>query len=584
MGPARAAAEEGRLTASRSSGIKDIAAGVGRPSLFRSERLTEAVRWTFQYNSGRMIALTRAVLASVFLFALWIDPDAPRPEMVGYGILGAYVVVAVALLVLSWHSWWWDYRLAWPVMAGDIAIFLAAVMLTEGGSDFTSPFLAFFAFLMLSATIRWDWRATVATGLAVTALYLLLGLFIASYEPSFDVYRFGRRISYMLVLTLVLAWFGLQRRERAVERFTESPDNPANVGELIAQALHYAAAQSNAARGAIAWADYEEPDVTLRAYGFEVPAQRLGPGDFDPDHGFSGHARLFDSVHKRSLVSLRGPRPVALTGPVEDSFAAFCQQREGIALPLVGVTGRGELLLAGIPGMSADHIGHGKLLAREITAAFDRQAILTLAQDSALAKMRDSLARDLHDTVAQSLAGTALRLEGLRASIRSGRDPEAEIDAIKQSLREEQRHVRTLIARLRLGNQGDEHVELLAIIRPLMNALSLQWGITNRIQTNDADLRVPASLAHELGQVLREAVANAVRHGHAGKVELAIDHRGEDLAMSIIDDGCGFPGGQAGLGPWSIRGRLDKLNGALHVTTGAAGTRLDIAVPAGGSQ
>lgn len=556
---------------------------MGRLLRFWGERLTEAVRWTFQYNSGRMIALTRVVLGAVFLLALWIDPAAPRPQMVGYGVLSAFLAAAVALLVLSWRSWWWDYRLAWPVMVADVGVFLAAVMLTEGvGSDFTSPFLAFFAFLMLAATIRWDWRVTVATGVAVTVLYLLLGLFIASYEPQFDIYRFGRRISYMLVLTLVLAWFGLQRRERAIERFAESPENPSSLGQLMAQALRYAAAQSNAARAAIAWADYEEPDVTIQARGFELAVQRLGPDAFDPDRGFSPHPRLYDRVRNRSLISLRGPQPVATTGPVDDAFAAICQEREGVALPLVGVTGRGELLLSGIPGMSADHIGHGKLLAREVTAAFDRQATLALANDSAVAKMRDSLARDLHDTVAQSLAGTALRLEGLRTSIRSGRDPEAEIDAIKQSLREEQRHVRTLIARLRLGNHGDEIVELSTVIRPLLNALSLQWGIANRLQTAGTNLHVPAWLAHELGQVLREAVANAVRHGRAGQVDLTIDRRGENLTLSIVDDGCGFPGGEAGPAPWSIRGRLDKLNGSLHVSTGAAGTQLDIAVPIGG--
>ena len=43
-------------------------------------------------------------------------------------------------------------------------LFLAAVYFTETNNDgFTSPFLAFFAYLMLSATIRWDWRVTALT-------------------------------------------------------------------------------------------------------------------------------------------------------------------------------------------------------------------------------------------------------------------------------------------------------------------------------------------------------------------------------------------------------------------------------------
>ncbi|HWK41450.1 MAG TPA: hypothetical protein VNR60_05925 [Croceibacterium sp.] len=89
------------------------------------DRLTEAARSAYQYSSGRMIALTRVVLAFVFLFALWIDPDQPaRVVIVGYILLGGYFLLAIAMLALSWRSWWWDHRLAWPLMAVDICAFL----------------------------------------------------------------------------------------------------------------------------------------------------------------------------------------------------------------------------------------------------------------------------------------------------------------------------------------------------------------------------------------------------------------------------------------------------------------------------
>jgi len=585
MGPAGTAVPGSRLTAGALPSSEGAGWKAGAVSKLRMASLSEAIGRQFQYSSGRMIALTRAVLASVFLLALLIDPSQPvRKESAGYALLGGYLALAIGLLILSWRSWWWDHRLSWPLMVADIVAFLSVIMITEGvASDFTSPFLAFFAFLMLAATIRWDWRATVMIGLAVTSLYLLLGLYIASIDPDFDIYRFGRRISYMLVLTLVLAWFGLQRREQAIERFVELPEEFGAAGQLLDQALRYAVAQSHAGRAAIAWADYEEPDVSIRSHGFDVSAQRLGPEDFDPEGGFSRSARLFDMTRRRSLVARRGLPPAPVTGHVHDAFASFCQVREGVALPLVGLTGRGELLLADIQGVSADHVGVGVLLAREITAVFDRQTTLALANQTALARVRDSLARDLHDSVAQSLAGTSLRLEGLRSWIRSGRDPEPEIEAIKQSLRDEQRHVRSLIARLRLGSAGHEMVDISAAMRPLLNALSLQWGVNGRFAAPDAVITVPAWLAHEIGQVLREAVANAVRHGQAGEIDVVIENGRSELHMTISDNGIGFPGGDPGPGPWSIRGRVDKLNGKLDVSTGLAGTRLDIAIPFGGA-
>lgn len=541
----------------------------------------DLLRRTFQNRSGRVIALTRTVLATVFFLALWIDPDQPmRATALGYALLTGYMLVAAGLLILSWRNWWWDNRLARPALLIDIYSFLAAVFVTEGASDdFTSPFLAFFAFLMLATTIRWDWRVTVLTGLIVTGLYLLVGSYIATLDPQFDIYRFGRRIIYMLVMTLILAWFGLQRREQSIERFVELPQEPGHPNTLLDQALRYACTRSGARAGVIAWAEHEEPNVQLRAYGFDLPAQSLGPEEFDSDSGFSRDVLLFDRRRSRGLVARRGERPQAVLGPIEDRLAEYCGIEEAIALPLTGLTGRGELLLFDINGVSADHVQLGALLTREITVAFDRQATLSLAGETALARMRDSLARDLHDSVAQSLAGTSLRLEGLRAWIRNGGDPEPEIDAIKHSLREEQRHVRSLIARLRLGDADQESVEAGTALRTLLTALSVQWGVAVRLTPPDSPIRIAGLLAHEGGQILREAVANAVRHGNASSIQVSLRASGGDLRMTIEDDGRGFADGDPGTRPWSIGERVDKLGGRLSVATGVKGTTLEIELP-----
>jgi signal transduction histidine kinase len=541
----------------------------------------DLLRRTFQNRSGRVIALTRMVLATVFFLALWIDPDQPmRATALGYALLTGYMLVAAGLLILSWRNWWWDNRLAKPALLIDVYSFLAAVFVTEGASDdFTSPFLAFFAFLMLATTIRWDWRVTVLTGLIVTGLYLLVGSYIATLDPQFDIYRFGRRIIYMLVMTLILAWFGLQRREQSIERFVELPQEPGHPNTLLDQALRYACTRSGARSGVIAWAEHEEPNVQLRAYGFDLPAQSLGPEEFDSDSGFSRDVLLFDRRRSRGLVARRGERPQAVLGPIEDRLAEYCGIEEAIALPLTGLTGRGELLLFDINGVSADHVQLGALLTREITVAFDRQATLSLAGETALARMRDSLARDLHDSVAQSLAGTSLRLEGLRAWIRNGGDPEPEIDAIKHSLREEQRHVRSLIARLRLGDADQESVEAGTALRTLLTALSVQWGVAVRLTPPDSPIRIAGLLAHEGGQILREAVANAVRHGNASSIQVSLRASGGDLKMTIEDDGRGFADGDPGTRPWSIGERVDKLGGRLSVATGVKGTTLEIELP-----
>jgi signal transduction histidine kinase len=534
----------------------------------------------FEHRSGRIIALCRFALATTFFIALWVAPDQPvRSGASGYVILFGYMLLALLLLAIAWRSWWWDQRLAGPMHLLDVTVFLAAVYFTEADNDsFTSPFLAFFAFLLLSATIRWDWRVTGATSLGVAGLYLLGGLAMQSFGVELGMLRFERRLTYMVVLSLVLVWFGLQRRAQAVERFVEPPGSAEDPLPPMLEALRYAMAQTNADRGAIAWADDEEPHVEVRALGLDCPTGRLSPEALSPDEPFARAAQLYDTSRVRTL-RLGGRRIVASRGTVADPLARHCGLAEGLALPFGAVTGRGAILLGGIPGVCADHVELGALIAREIGAGFDRQSTLALVRESAISRIRDGVARDLHDTIAQSLAGVSLRLEGLRRWIRDGGDADAEIQSIKTAVRAEQSQVRGMIERLRDGESVLPDGAASRTLDPLLRDLAGYWGIEIEMEEGGKGIVILGRLAHELRQLLREAVANAVRHGGAGKVAIALGQEDAMLRLTIVDDGTGFPAKEAVAAPRSISERIAALGGALEVETGAAGTALRFAVP-----
>jgi signal transduction histidine kinase len=536
----------------------------------------------FEHRSGRIIALCRFVLATVFFLALWFAPDQPvRSSTTGYVMLFGYMLLASLLLVIAWRNWWWDQRLAWPMHVLDVVLFLAAVYFTETNNDgFTSPFLAFFAYLMLSATIRWDWRVTALTSITVAGLYLLVGLGMRSMHIDLDILRFGRRVSYMVVLALVLVWFGLQRREQSVERFVEPPGSADDRLPPLLDALRYAMAQTDAERGAIAWADEEEPHVEVRTVELDCAAGRLSPEVLSPDAPFTKVAQLFDSAKGR-VLRIGGRRSQTLKEPVTDPFASHCGIAEGLALPFTAVTGRGEILLAGIPGVCADHVEMGALIAREVGAGFDRQSTLALVREGALTRMRDAVARDLHDTIAQSLAGVSLRLEGLRHWIKNGGDADSEIQTIKSALRAEQSQVRGMIDRLRHGDSLLPDGTAKQTLGPLLRDLADYWGISIQIEDNAKRIVIPGWLAHELRQVLREAVANAVRHGGASRVAIALAEEDAMLRLTVADDGTGFPADDPVLHPRSISERIAGLGGSLDVESGEAGTALRFAVPLG---
>ena len=524
------------------------------------------------------------MLATVFFLALWVDPTQPvRSSTQGLLLLLTYMVLSAGLMIVAWRNWWWDHRLAWPVHVIDIASFLAAVYFTETtDDDFTSPFLAFFAFLMLSATIRWDWRITALTGVAASGLYLLVGLAMGSFGIELDMFRFGRRVTYMVVLSLVLIWFGLQRREQSIERFVEPPGSADDKLPPLLDALRYAMAQVDAQQGAIAWADDEEPYVEIRAISLDCASGRLSPEALSPDTPFAAQVQLFDLPRKR-ILRTGGWRCVTARRAVEDPFADHCRLDQGLALPFAAVTGRGEILLTGIRGVGADHVEIGGLIAREIGAGFDRQATLALVRESAVTRMRDAVARDLHDTIAQSLAGVSLRLEGLRRWIRDGGDPDNEIQAIKAALRTEQNQVRGMIARLRRGASVLPDATAAHSVGPLLHDLSDYWGIVAQIDEDARGIVIPGWLAHELRQVLREAVANAVRHGGAGRVAIALAEENGMLQLTVADDGTGFPADSVIIHPRSISERVAALGGYAPRRVRARRSRTALHLAAGGT-
>src|SRR3982751_6386876 len=103
---------------------------------------------------------------------------------------------------------------------------------------------------------------------------------------------------------------------------------------------------------------------------------------------------------------------------------------EGLAVPVRTGTGEGQLFLEGL-ALSTDHLDIGEQLAADLAAHIQRHALLEAAADSAGAKSRIALARDLHDSVVQFLAGAAFRLEAMKRSEASGRTLEPELHALK---------------------------------------------------------------------------------------------------------------------------------------------------------
>lgn len=546
-------------------------------------------------NASQVEAASRALVALVFLVALWLDPAEPvRNDLIGGAVLMAFLAWSAVLILIAWRSWWWDHRLAWPAHAIDTAAFMAAVYYTEAPSvDFASPFMAFAVLLLIKARARWNWRTTVATALALIALYVVMGFAIAQAGFALDAYRFGRRAAYMLLLVIVLGWMGIERRVRLALPFPPLPPVPPpppagaatstepSLAQLMAVACDFARAATGARHAAIAWSTEEEPwtELVVSESGAALRIERLGPDLLEPlapDHHRPIGAMLFDAPRRRALALQPDALRIALHPSRAPSLAAHLGVKHGIIAPIESDAGAGQLLVWDLTDPSFDRLALATQAADEIGRAFEREERARFAQRIAVAGavsgVREAVARDLHDSAAQFLAGSMFRLEALRRRITGDDGVAAEIIEIKDAMRTEQVELRALIGQLRGGEAlgaaaPDRRIDLHAELATLVGELGAHWHVDARLELGTRPVLVPVTLAHEVRQLVREAIANAARHGRSDRVTLGLAESERRLSLTVIDNGQGFPevAGGAPVLPRSIAGRVAALGGILAV-------------------
>ena len=527
-----------------------------------------------KHRSGRVIALARAALAAVFLFAVWIAPTHPSQAAAPtYGVLAAYLAAAVALAVLTWDNWWLDAKLAATSHVIDIAAFTLLVLATDG---YTSPFFVFFVFLVISAAIRWGWRETALTAAAVSLLYFAATITTADAGPQFELQRFIIRSANLVILSAILIWFGVNHGFSAIGSPRDnllgdlSPDDPP-----LESALRGTAHLTRAHSALLIWraAGARQSTAVHLSDGTISTTALQGAHLATPERPF-----LFDLKHNRAFCrgDSRRMNFCAATSLVDRATVERFGIAHGLALPIRSDAGEGLLILCSIKGLCTDHVDFGQSLANAVSAHIQRHALLAAVREGAGAKARLSLARDLHDSIVQFLAGATFRVEAIKRSLTAGERPDRELQDLKELLLQEQQELRSAIGVLR--RDTITLPKLAGDLKTLCERLGRQWDIKCSFSAEVGDQRVPMRLHLDTHQLVREAVANAVRHAKSKRVSVELFAEDEDLRLDISNDGAGHDRLQEGL-PWSLRERVDEAEGTLMLSSRERGTHVSITLP-----
>ncbi|HAB25637.1 MAG: nitrate/nitrite two-component system sensor histidine kinase NarQ [Pantoea sp.] len=202
-------------------------------------------------------------------------------------------------------------------------------------------------------------------------------------------------------------------------------------------------------------------------------------------------------------------------------------------------------------------------------------------QQMLLIEERATIARELHDSLAQALSFMRIQFTLLRRTLGpSSAEAQSIIADVDRTLSDAYRQLRELLATFRLTiEQADLVAAMQAMIASLQEQVTakISFSFQPGLETLDAQQQV------HLLQIAREAVLNAIRHADAATISVRYERnaKGEHL-LTVTDDGIGIasteePQGHYGLTTMSERAA--RLAGELKIQAQARGTQVALRFP-----
>jgi PAS domain S-box-containing protein len=200
---------------------------------------------------------------------------------------------------------------------------------------------------------------------------------------------------------------------------------------------------------------------------------------------------------------------------------------------------------------------------------------------------RRRIARQLHDTTAQSLAAIRLNLS------RIGRSPAGSSGIVKEALKESIALTEQSIAEVRtlsylLHPPMIDEAGLLPSLRWFVRGFEERSGITATLEAREEMSRLPPDLETAVFRIVQEALTNIQRHSGSKVAKILLERHPQHLRLEITDEGRGMPQElrdspnallASGVGIVGIQQRVRELGGKMEIESGDDGTRLLVTLP-----
>jgi signal transduction histidine kinase len=214
--------------------------------------------------------------------------------------------------------------------------------------------------------------------------------------------------------------------------------------------------------------------------------------------------------------------------------------------------------------------------AQAIHARIERMKLRAVYEE------RERLAHEMHDTLAQSFAGIGFQLQAIQDEVGNETELREHLDLATDLVRTSHEEARRSISALR-----SDTVEKLGLLQALEGcAARIASGGSMKVRVQSLGGGDPRSMTPRVADALyrigQEAIANAVRHADASKMDISLIYEASAWRLLMEDDGQGFPLGEdsAGFGIRGMGKRAESIGATLDIRSSPGqGTSVQVRVP-----
>ncbi len=209
-------------------------------------------------------------------------------------------------------------------------------------------------------------------------------------------------------------------------------------------------------------------------------------------------------------------------------------------------------------------------MASHLAGAIEGLRASALQRETAVAEERGFIARELHDSIAQSLAFLKIQLGLLRSDIRSGEVARIDktLGELDAGVQESMGDVRELLVHFRTRTNSED---IGPALKTTLQKFEHQTGLATHLDIEGDGLPLPADVQVQVLHVVQEALSNVRKHAQARAVWVEVQQT-SPWRVEVRDDGCGFDPSRAGkdethVGLRIMHERAHNIGGTVEVAS-----------------